>query len=98
MLVTFPWVLMYKDTVFSAGMTPENVVDAVPNSGYQRVTSGCCIPIVPSPKSLQYIFERKMCGRQYRVYRCGHRILMPGIVYCPNAKISRRQCVGLKEL
>lgn len=31
-----------------------------------------------------------MCGRQYRVYRCGHRILMPGIVYCHNAKISPR--------
>ena len=31
-----------------------------------------------------------MCGRQYRVFRCGHRILMPGVTYCPRAGISPR--------
>lgn len=35
----------------------------------------------------QCIF-RGMCGRQYRVYRCGHRIIQRGITYCRNARIS----------
>ncbi|OCK86991.1 uncharacterized protein K441DRAFT_20263 [Cenococcum geophilum 1.58] len=31
-----------------------------------------------------------MCGRQYRVYRCGHRVLMPGVLYCNRAGTNRR--------
>ncbi|KAF1971107.1 hypothetical protein BU23DRAFT_441081, partial [Bimuria novae-zelandiae CBS 107.79] len=31
-----------------------------------------------------------MCGRQYRVYRCGHRDILSGIMYCQNARINPR--------